>query len=76
MKRTKTLFNSEMNSIQGGGIFDLYWVPVFGPLWKKSDELDDEMEQLHKKNNRVDITKRIMNQKSIEIRDGSYQRNK
>ena len=75
MKRTKTLTASEMNTLQGTGPFDFYWVPVFGPLWKKSDELDKEMERLREKN-KVDITKNIMNKKSLKVLDGNYGRNR
>lgn len=75
MKRAQNLSKNEMKTVQGGGIFDLYWVPVFGPIWKESDRLDTELEKSRKKN-RVNPTDRIMNKKSLNVMDGNYNRNK
>ena len=75
MNLSNTLSKSEMHKLQGGGIFDLYWVPVFGPIWKESDRLDKELEKTRTKN-KVDIVGRIWNQKSIGPADSTYQRNK
>ena len=66
MKQTIALSNSQMKLVQGGGIFDFYWVPVYGPIWKKSDELDKEMERLHKKRG-VDAAQRVLNKKSLNV---------